>query len=1048
MAEDNQKKDTSAMQMANNVAKAAGSVKNAVQAAAKAGAGDIAGAVIDVLKDENLRKIIICTILLVAFLFAAGSMLISSAISGVVENIVKGFTEAWDENYEEEAVKSGGNLVYLYSTGELSAAAGTAWDVISDLLTLPEKTINLEPAPDGKTDVDTEDYDKTLQSINDEAALTGEDGALRKRLDMIKGRVEERGLQLKTYADTQYTMEALGIAIAESLANTFNNPFLYNGVDIANCSVEFDHSAFQMSDLQAIKILAAYSIQKDCSLAQIEMWDLMDYCGWYDENIVGYLDQAFMADSIYNSSINGVFDREIGGVVSAGEIMDSTTYNLQAPFVPYWIGTCAPQWYYEEIAQLLKSNDKNNGVSGALIYKTDNDGNILKNNFEKLSAYHPFGLIDKLYTSTNASLTVSRTEYHGADEYLDEALSKYTGEILQAWKDAYAPKEEYTPSGSYLHQSADGAITYSFSNTIGGRQYYLVNNSTGYVSEAKRASSTGATITFYDLRPDNSYVLYVTWRQRIPGVHGSQITPEDGDKSELMYETKTEVADSFTTFEDIATTQQAYQLQLHLNISYAARSVDDLTLELLGLWPGSLEDTQEGGFYAHGHEGNPNLVRYWSDTYTDENGNTHTVALERQQGYQCEAYQDIVLAIADMLGVDTTGLYAPNYGYGDSIVSVAEKELAYYQANNLYGGMRYWNLAKDAIGWNFGSDAGWCACFILCCANECGYIGPGQPFGDLGTNWHFWCGGLYDDLITAGATGYKTASSNYQPVPGDIIFFDPLIGGNGDYQHVGIVAEVLEDGKIVTIEGNSGKRVKKNTYSNYAIGTPCYRNNGRMVVISAYVHPNYPAAYLENPLYISVGGMTAASADAREVSSILLTGYPRFRISQLPDVVAELKKSYPALYQDSVGTAVEAKDTAAFITAWNNMGSYGKAEQFKAAQQSIFSRLYVRPIVTNVMAATGFDWTATTVREELLLSIVSTTDNHNAATSLLQYLCADMDNSASDETLIASLQTDYQLATALQANKDTLWPHEPEEIQNSWINGILTVMYALASQTA
>jgi hypothetical protein len=50
---------------------------------------------------------------------------------------------------------------------------------------------------------------------------------------------------------------------------------------------------------------------------------------------------------------------------------------------------------------------------------------------------------------------------------------------------------------------------------------------------------------------------------------------------------------------------------------------------------------------------------------------------------------------------------------------------------------------------------------------------------------------------------------SYQPKPGDAIMFDWQ--GDGTSDHIGIV-EKVENGKVITIEGNSSNSVKRNTY--------------------------------------------------------------------------------------------------------------------------------------------------------------------------------------------------------------------------------------------
>ena len=88
------------------------------------------------------------------------------------------------------------------------------------------------------------------------------------------------------------------------------------------------------------------------------------------------------------------------------------------------------------------------------------------------------------------------------------------------------------------------------------------------------------------------------------------------------------------------------------------------------------------------------------------------------------------------------------------------------------GGAPYWSW------YGFNSRVEWCACFVSWCANECGYIDAG-------------------------------------------------VGGqDGSSDHVGIV-EKVENGRVYTVEGNSGDSVRQNSYpigyyEIYGYGTPAY----------------------------------------------------------------------------------------------------------------------------------------------------------------------------------------------------------------------------------
>lgn len=145
------------------------------------------------------------------------------------------------------------------------------------------------------------------------------------------------------------------------------------------------------------------------------------------------------------------------------------------------------------------------------------------------------------------------------------------------------------------------------------------------------------------------------------------------------------------------------------------------------------------------------------------------------------------------------------YGYytgGEDIVSVALT-----QVGNT-GGQPYWSW------YGFGSRVEWCACFVSWCANECGYVDAGiiPKFAscDVGMTW-------FKDRS-------RWQTNTYIPREGDIIFFD--WDSDGYANHVGIV-EKVENGKVHTIEGNSGDACKKLEYNSgdsriLGYGVPAY----------------------------------------------------------------------------------------------------------------------------------------------------------------------------------------------------------------------------------
>ena len=108
----------------------------------------------------------------------------------------------------------------------------------------------------------------------------------------------------------------------------------------------------------------------------------------------------------------------------------------------------------------------------------------------------------------------------------------------------------------------------------------------------------------------------------------------------------------------------------------------------------------------------------------------------------------------------------------------------------------------------------WCAIFVSWCADQCGYIDTGVipkfAYCPEGANW-FMANGQWQDRY-------------YEPLPGDIIFFDWERDGVCD--HVGIV-ESCEDGFVFIINGNDGDTCIETRYyagsnSIYGYGMPAY----------------------------------------------------------------------------------------------------------------------------------------------------------------------------------------------------------------------------------
>ena len=158
---------------------------------------------------------------------------------------------------------------------------------------------------------------------------------------------------------------------------------------------------------------------------------------------------------------------------------------------------------------------------------------------------------------------------------------------------------------------------------------------------------------------------------------------------------------------------------------------------------------------------------------------------EEQKGYLAELLADENNYLWSQV------LYGITGGDGQ-IVTVALSQIG-----NV-GGEPYWSW------YGFNSRVEWCACFVSWCANECGYIDAGvipKYAGCVnGVQWFKDRGQWLD--------------GSAEPAPGMIIFFDwaDESGQDGLSDHTGIVQKV-ENGKVYTVEGNSGDSCRVNEYS-------------------------------------------------------------------------------------------------------------------------------------------------------------------------------------------------------------------------------------------
>lgn len=176
---------------------------------------------------------------------------------------------------------------------------------------------------------------------------------------------------------------------------------------------------------------------------------------------------------------------------------------------------------------------------------------------------------------------------------------------------------------------------------------------------------------------------------------------------------------------------------------------------------------------------------------------SHKTADEMADAYGFNADQREQLAelLADENNSLWTAVLYGITGTDEQIVAVALSQIG-----NV-GGQPYWSW------YGFNSRVEWCACFVSWCANECGYIDTGIIPKYAGCVW--------------GVEWFKERGqwldNSAEPSPGMIVFFDwDNPDGSPDPQdghsdHTGIV-EKVEDGRVWTIEGNSGDSCRERSY--------------------------------------------------------------------------------------------------------------------------------------------------------------------------------------------------------------------------------------------
>ncbi len=201
----------------------------------------------------------------------------------------------------------------------------------------------------------------------------------------------------------------------------------------------------------------------------------------------------------------------------------------------------------------------------------------------------------------------------------------------------------------------------------------------------------------------------------------------------------------------------------------------------------------------------------------------------------------------------------------EELIRIAQGEYGYsYQSDGTTKYGIWYGIPKGA----------WCAMFVSWCANQAGI--PTSIIAKTGTtdaSWYAENGTLHyffepwlDNRMqnTIKQHGIYTTRSQYIPKRGDLIYIKwSDTGYSTTFAHVGIVCGV-KDGKVYTVEGNSGTGVVR--YKSY---------NLTDTQIRAYATPNYAPAIEYTPGYYQI--KTASGLNLRaepDVSSTLLDTIP------------------------------------------------------------------------------------------------------------------------------------------------------------------------------
>ena len=173
---------------------------------------------------------------------------------------------------------------------------------------------------------------------------------------------------------------------------------------------------------------------------------------------------------------------------------------------------------------------------------------------------------------------------------------------------------------------------------------------------------------------------------------------------------------------------------------------------------------------------------------------------------------------ATMKDVELTG------DWREDILAIARTQLGYQESTSNFivredGSIQGYTRYGD---WYGVPHEEWCAMFVSFCLHYAGISRGDYP-------WDAGCENFRDNLKYRG--GYADAE-DYEPQPGDLIFFN--WDSEGDADHIGIV-ESVSGGAVNTIEGNSGRQVRRKSYALSDSQIMGYGNTAKMMELAGVV---------------------------------------------------------------------------------------------------------------------------------------------------------------------------------------------------------------------